>query len=326
MTHHQWLNRPIHARPVLFTVSLWIGVIVTLPMSVRAQTAPIPVAPAAVVADHPTSSAPIPGIPNQPDLVTVVPFHAFKGTPWIMIQAEVDGHRGTFSLDTGSPVFFLNARYLRSSPTGGLDTITAGSQGEGVVTVHTLRVGTLVQHIDSIVTGLPPTAPLSTNAIVQDYPDNGILGNLGLTGLEPFETIIDYVHQRVIFVRLDKAGRRLVAVPAYTPAGTVPLLPGSLFSSRPQHWGIQVHRDTAMDTIIVDTGAPTTDIVEGDQQQAADQLKQAIVTSHNSGTLFNGVIPVHGKKGQVNLLGAQFLSRLGVVGFNLRTHQLILYH
>ena len=30
-----------------------------------------------------------------------------------------------------------------------------------------------------------------------------------------FETILDYVHQRVVLIRLDSTGHRLAAVPAY---------------------------------------------------------------------------------------------------------------
>jgi hypothetical protein len=244
--------------------------------------------------------------------------------PWVMVQAEVDGHRGTFSFDTGSPLVFLNSSYLRSTPTGGLDTLTTGSEQHENVTIHTLRIGTLVQHIDSTVTGLPPKTSSGTNAQVRHFPADGELGNLGLTAMEPFETIIDYVHQRIIFIRLDKAGRRLVEVPAYTPAGSVPLVPSTLPPNEPEWWGIQVHHGTAIDSVIVDTGSPHSDIGEGDQQQAADELKQTIAASHNSGTS-NSIITLHGDKGNMNLLCYPFLNRLGVIGFNFRAHQFILY-
>ena len=31
-----------------------------------------------------------------------------------------------------------------------------------------------------------------------------------------FETIIDYVHQRLIFIRVDSTGKRLASAPGYT--------------------------------------------------------------------------------------------------------------
>ena len=268
----------------------------------------------------------IPRIPAQPHLVTVIPFHAYQGTPWVMVQADVDGHRGLWSLDTGSPVIFLNGSYLRPSATGGIDTVTGGNQQQGMVTVHTVHVGTIVQSIDSIVTGLPPGAPYPTNAVAQSFPDNGILGNLGLTSMEPFETIVDYTHQRVVFIRLDKAGHRLTDVPAYTPVGTVRLLPCATFlSDVPQWWGILVHHATGLDTIIVDTGTPESDIPQAEQYRAADQLKTLLVATHRASPPADSLITVAGEKPHINILGNQFLTRLGVVGFNFRTHQLILY-
>ena len=301
------------------------------------QTQIVPVQPARSAGEGAVDSAPLPGIPHRPDVVTVVPFQPFRDVghlwgqddtiPWIMVQAEVDGHRGTFSLDTGSPVIFLGAAYLRPSPTSGLDTAMMGDPQTGNVTVHTVRLGTLVQHLDSTVAGLPSRAGYATNAQVQDDPADGELGNLGLTALEPFETIVDYRHQRVVLIRLDRGGRRLVAVPAYTPAGSVPLIPSTVpgHATEHSHWGIEVRRGDIVDSIIVDTGSPTSDIPESDQWRVADQLKHALLTDPHSGHRPPRTVTVSGEKGAMNLLCAPFLNRLGVVGFNVRTRQLILY-
>ena len=319
--------------------SRFVSVACTALTSVAAQGTPatvIPVAPTVpVVAPRTVPPTAPPDIPRLPNVVTAIPFHPDTGPehyPWILLSAALDGHRGTFSLDTGSPILFLNADYLRARPAGGFDTVTTVDtrqrQQEVFVTVHTVRLGTLVQSIDATVTSpLPPRKSFS-NAIMRRYSRNGLLGNLGWSGLEPFETIIDYVQQRVIFIRLDKAGHRLADVPAYTPAGTVRLLPSDHFSGfLPPGWGILARHGTVIDTLFVDTGAPTSDVSEGDQQQAVDQLKHVIAAHHTAGNIPDGVITVPGEKGNgdLNLLGAQFLSRLGVVGFNLRTHQLILY-
>lgn len=276
-----------------------------------------------------------PGMPARSDLVTVVPFHPDTGPehyPWILLPAELDGHRGTFSLDTGSPLLFFNADYLRARSTGGFDTVTTADtqprQQEVFVTVHTVHIGTLIQPLEPTVTNPPPSQKSFPNAIMHRFSRNGLLGNLGWPGLEPFETIIDYVHHRVMFIRLDKAGRRLTPVPAYTPLGTVRLSPIDPFSGvLPGYWGIVVRHGTRIETLVLDTGAPISNISEGDLQRAADQLKQLAAAHHTAGDIPDGAITVPSDTTHdgLDLLGAQFLSRLGVVGFNLRTHQFIVY-
>jgi hypothetical protein len=225
-------------------------------------------------------SAAVPGIPDLPDVVTVVPFQLYQpdaSVGWIYFQAELDGRRGTFSLDTGSPRFWLNPEYLRPSATGGIDTVAAGDPTQqGFVTVHTMHIGTLVQHLDT--TDVGPPVPYPTNGNIMRFVGHE-LGTFGLPAMEPFETIIDYVHQRLILIRLDTAGQRLAAVPAYTPAYTMPLMPVN------EHWwGVAAHTGDSVGTL-VDTGG-------------ADHA---------------------------GVLGFAFLNRLRVVGFNLRTRQLIVY-
>jgi hypothetical protein len=132
-----------------------------------------------------------------------------------------------------------------------------------------------------------------------------ILGNIGTSVLEPFETIIDYTHRRVILIRLDKAGHRLAKVPAYTPRWTAPLIDvgddGTMrWVSGPQWWGTMVQPGSGLDYTL-----DTLNV-------ANNTLLRAIDTGGES----NGG----------DFVGYPFLSRLGVVGFNHRTHQFILYH
>ena len=80
-----------------------------------------------------------------------------------------------------------------------------------------------------------------------------VLGWLGLPALEPFETIIDYTHQRLVFIRLDQAGHRLAQVPAYTSVTTLPLIPIKNFGI----WGLLARvEDTVTESLFIDTGAP----------------------------------------------------------------------
>ena len=273
----------------------------------------------------------------NPDMVTVLPFerktaNGDSADPQeILLRAEVDGRSGIFCLDTGSPIFFLNAAYLRATPMRGLDTVTTAHAEERRTTVHLLRVGTLVHVVDSLAVGLPwQTDPMRimpvTNALVRNYSRDGLLGNLGLTSIEPFEIIIDYPHQQVIVIRLDRLGRRLVPVPAYTPQAVLPLMP----SKDSQHWGIPLQLGTAVDTLIVDTGA---DVPLGLSREALAHLHSNAASSDSivlnrltiGGRTLSRVTGYASPYPGVNVLGYGVLSQLGVVGLNMRTHQLVLY-
>ena len=276
-----------------------------------------------------TASA-IPGVSNRPDLVTVVPFvHPPELTRmgyvgFVIIEADVDGHRGVWIVDTGSPFIGLNGVYFQPNPTGGIDTVTTGQGRETDVTVHTLRIGTLVQRLDPGTAG--PPLPPSTNAIISDSGLTGILGNLGLNAMEPFETIVDYAHQRLVLIRLDPTGHRLVDVPAYPPRGTMPMVPVNTGFS----WGILAARGQATDSLILDTGSLDSAPFVQAQERAADQLRDAIAAGPRGAGVSDTPV-IHLAAGEkidqsaLNLLGYHFLSHLGVVGFNLRTHQFIVY-
>ena len=182
-----------------------------------------------------------------------------------MIMAEVDGHRGLFMLDTGSPIFSLNRTFLQPSPTGGIDTVTAahrvpdhvGYSADGWDRVHIkdVRIGTL--SINVIEPTTPASDPRHANAFLNHIWNNYVfeqtprLGNIGLSVLEPFETIIDYPHQRVVLIRLDSTGHRLAKVPEYTPKWITPLIDKN--SSGVNHglppliyWGIAVYEQDAL--------------------------------------------------------------------------------
>ena len=95
------------------------------------------------------SSATTPEIPTLPDQVTVVPFQ-LDAFDHIVVNAAVDGHQGTFILDTGSPLILLNPQYLQPNGNGSVDTAPTSDGlalglGRTFVTVHTVRLGTLLQ-------------------------------------------------------------------------------------------------------------------------------------------------------------------------------------
>lgn len=265
------------------------------------------------------------GIPNLPDLVTVVPFvpkRRFTAADSqnldrlhlqetvVPIMVSVDGHRGLFILDLGAPWLALTPKYFRLRRGGGVDTAMVTSQQMGITHVQ-VQIGTLRDEFTD--STLPPIGIrfANANALLMDYTGGTNLdccvtgpavGNLGLGALEPFETIIDYTRQRVIFIRLDSAGHRLAPVPAYTPRWSVPLL--DIQHPRPNHyWGIKVRPDDVLDT--------------------QDTTQNTVVRMLDTGSPLNShEIPGLPLKG---ILGYPFLSQFGVIGFNHRTHQIIFY-
>jgi hypothetical protein len=122
--------------------------------------------------------------------------------------------------------------------------------------------------------------------------------------LEPFETIVDYTHRCLVLIRLDKAGHRLVKVPSYTPKWTAPLIDvgndgTKEWESGMQWWGVHVKSDMNVRYTL-------------DLKRTTNNTELRAI---DTGAPDNGD----------DLVGYPFLSRLGVVGFNHRTHQFILY-
>lgn len=262
-------------------------------------------------------SSAVSGVPNQPDLVTVIPFvwkanETYQEQTKVIIPGELNGRRGNFVVDLGDPDVDLNRTFLRPTPTGEIDTVLVTDTGDshhlpawdGVDSGHAmLCLGTL--KVDFVDPTPSNPAPHRLNAFLDHQWGNFVtfaprLGNIGLSALEQFETIIDYTHRRLVLIRLDNAGHRLVDVPAYTPKWSVPLIDIPLQDYPGKYWwGLAVRSDNTLDTLnpikntkpeVIDTGAP------GNWE------------SHDP-----------------PLLGYPFLRQFGVVGFNHRTHQFILY-
>jgi hypothetical protein len=289
-----------------------------------------------------------PHVPNKPELVTVVPF-AWKPNETdpeqaiVAIPAEVDGYRGIFILDLGSTWFELNRTYLQRSSTGGVDSITNANRvperdTSASTGVHvTVRIGTLTSRFEDTALKAPNGRPVNgvLNHMWNNFTVCGFvprLGNIGPTVLEPFETIIDYRHRQVVLIRLDSAGRRLVDVPAYTPVWSAPLIdipsgPDWGMYAASSFWGVRASLGGVSDTLAFDNG--TQDIA-----LSSKTMKRIAAHVANDGTLdsltlagrsFKNVPVEEYLMHDVDMIGYSFLHSLGVVGFNHRTHQFILY-
>jgi len=249
----------------------------------------------------------VPGVPDAPNVVTVVPFYqkanetALERTK-VVIPATVDGVRGIFVVDLGAPRLNLNRTFLQPSRSGGVDTVTDANRIPGRAvedSVHvTLRIGTL--SADVVDPTVPADDPRHPNAFLNHMWGNFSwvfaprLGNIGLSVLGQFETIIDYTNQRVVLIRVDSVGHRLAEVPGYKPTWSAPLIDVPLAHDTRKWWGIAVRPDDVLDTVNI--------------------ARNAKVMVMDTGAATNG-----------DVLGYPFLSQLGVVGFNPRAHKFLLY-
>jgi hypothetical protein len=337
-------NMCTHARLCTYTHIIAVAVLLGGAATATAQEP-------SVLAGAPADS----GIPHRPDLVTVVPF-VETGAPLtageatrVPIIAEVDGWRGLFLLDTGNPYVDLNRAFLRPKPGGGVDTVRDTDttdrhrlpDWEGMDSVHVvLRIGTLLDTLAPLPDGPNPRRLNAfVDHIMKVIPDfEPRLGMLGLAALEPFETIIDYRRRRVVLIRLDAAGHRLVDVPAYTPVWSAPLIDIPRASYRMRYtrgtapwWGVRAVMNGVADSLLFDTGSPTNPISQRLQEKLVSKgrVDSLVIAGRTFGLGLWGEFEVGGTgPGAVempNMLGYPFLSNLEVVGFNHRAHQFLLY-
>ncbi len=221
----------------------------------------------------------------------------------VVVEAAVDGVRGLFVVDTGAPILSLNRTFLQPNPKGGVELATAGRRLPERNVENLVNVAVELGAIQVVPAAhrYPKRSARPFNAELDHEWGNYAwvfaprLGNLSLSVIEPFETIVDYRNRRVVLIALDPAGHRVVDVPAYAPRWK-----GRLIDLPPDEdgmvwWALGVRPDDVLDT--------------------ADPTRNTVVKMFDTGNA-----NVTNKA-----LGYPFLSALGAFGLNHRTHEFILY-
>jgi hypothetical protein len=310
---------------------------------------PLPVA----VAQTPTRDAHTTPATTTADAIAIVPFTLQNGR--ILFDAEFDGIRGTYVFDTGAPATVLNARYLQARKKAvafpSLDTVPTADRTNPVhdsrvretqlslITLQHVKLGTLVQALAPTDVG-PPQPWIESNAVLLadsrfDEFDRPVFGSFGLNAMEPFEVVIDYPTQHLIFIRLDSAGRPFAKVPGYAVAGHVSLVP---VPPENTWWGVmaELGSDAVKEVVVLDAGGAFNFLPQETMQRLGAHLA-ASTTMLPSGVQVPQYLLDHLTIGgktvdhvdirplQDKLLGAPFLAQLGVVGFNFRTRQFLWY-
>jgi hypothetical protein len=269
-----------------------------------------------------------------------IPFHVVGGL--ILIEADVEGHHGTFMLDTGAPMLFLNTAYV--TPHDSTITAQASSAATGVVDVRlgvarTVQYGTAVRHRVRV-------AYMDLRALDRQV-GQPVLGIFGVDQLSPFETVLDYRAGRIHLIPVDTNGHRMM--PGSWMPATDSLSAPAEFAA-PRRLVIQATLGGSLCYLLIDTGSPANYMKSVTQQKISTHLTIAPVDSSSveqreaastHSTLWSLDRLVVGPRTyatmrfaiprpedlalQHNTLGYPFLSTLGVVGLNFRAHQLYLY-
>ena len=131
----------------------------------------------------------------------VIPFETYKGL--IFIEAEIDGKRGQFMLDTGSPTIFLNS-YRFSDLTESKYTVT-GVNGE----IENVRS----KFVSSLKTEQVEWNNFEATSFdmihLEQLCRRQLLGLLGYSAFKKFELMIDYESKELTLFKLDRRGNRL---------------------------------------------------------------------------------------------------------------------
>ncbi|MHB2034875.1 MAG: retropepsin-like aspartic protease, partial [Gemmatimonadaceae bacterium] len=156
-----------------------------------------------------------------------------------------------------------------------------------------------------------------------------------------YETIIDFTHQRAVFIRLDHAGNRVINVPGYTVAEAIPLIPLPSY-----HWGVTVRLGGGLtDTLMLDTGSPWNQVngalirrlgvhvrrdgvdVRGPTGAPVFRNRRFVLDTLEVAdrTFTNLAVDSVGPKSDNVLPIESVMAPFGVVGFNFRTRQFLLY-
>ncbi|HRI61557.1 MAG TPA: hypothetical protein PK228_17585 [Saprospiraceae bacterium] len=130
--------------------------------------------------------------------VTVVPFGCVNKL--VVVQAETDGKKGFFILDTGTPDLTLNNIYFQGEPT---EKVFYGVNEEALeVQVKFARL-----NIEGFIKDTE--AKIVDFTAIEAYTGLPVLGAIGNKVFEDCEVVFDYVFKEFTIYRLDKNGKPL---------------------------------------------------------------------------------------------------------------------
>jgi hypothetical protein len=135
----------------------------------------------------------------------VLPFHLVDG--YILIDGEVNGKKGKFMFDTGTPFgLLLNNHYLELEKK---EVVTSGNFGSGQIwdvyldSVKETKIGTQVSYEKLL------NIPHSDFSYVQEGIVQDFLGFIGYDFIKNYEFVLDYDYQTITLYKIDNKGNTL---------------------------------------------------------------------------------------------------------------------
>jgi hypothetical protein len=243
-------------------------------------------------------------------------------------------------LDTGAPIILFNGDVLQAKMDGGLDTVMRSDSAHN----STVRVSAAI-HVAN------RKLVQTDYAIVSRYPafqmiGRPLLGVLGTPAMFPYETIVDYQRHQLTFIPVDSVGHRQADIPAYTPQSSVTL---EERGEEPWHemFYVPTRIGDSLVTMLFDAGSPRNTLTHRTSQWAQAHLKtigretewkewlpgdmvrldHLFIDRKRFDSLSFRVIDTTSKffAKEADVLGTPFFEAAEIIGFNLRTKQLIFY-
>ena len=134
----------------------------------------------------------------------------------LVVQAEIDGKKGDFILDSGAPLLFLNQEYFKAP--NGENTVSSNAKGATGSLTGMSYYKAKIFNWSGITISDKDIPTIDISHIEKNSGDKQILGLIGFNLLEKYAVTFDYQNKKLI---LQQAGAEEAAKPVYTTAFTM---------------------------------------------------------------------------------------------------------
>jgi len=138
------------------------------------------------------------------DSIVDLPFE--KAGHLIIVEAEVEGKKGKFVLDTGVPVLWLNAKYFDGLPVRSTTSVVSGLAGKR----EKVRIYPTIIKLQNIKKA--ERALLVDLTYLEEAKGIRLLGMIGRSTLKKFEILFDLQNKKLQLIPIDKKGEPRMAL------------------------------------------------------------------------------------------------------------------
>ncbi len=268
----------------------------------------------------------------------ILPFNRIGNL--IYIEAVVDEQSGAFLIDTGYRGILLNRDYYQGMPS---NLYLQGTNGYGgKLEYKRIDIKLDLLHMKNISAEVGDLSKLENSIGI---PLHGMIGS---TFFEDFEVMIDYINNKLVMIKLDRDGEKMVDLPIIHPAtDTLPLqfkghLPVIEVNVGKRELSLGIDTGASSNLFSTSQWSKLEDIVWGKQEKylrglgrARRKTKAGMVTEvHLEGIPFQAMRTLFSNIGHLNrdlagpnldgIIGYEFLHQY-TMGFNFRKKEMYLW-